>query len=355
MAGGRTTEEGAFYGIDLLEGDGEDGARLQIAFETKTAPGSGTSPAISADGTRVYAFGGAGEIFAIDATTGEVVFEQPVGGMQASPSVSPDGAVYILAGAFLKKLDGATGEVIWSRNYDELARERLPTVSSWWPFVKTGEPVARLDSVITIAPNAVWTTLLCGYELRIAGRELVQATRSWLVAVDPEQGDVLASYPIPDTSDGAISVGQSGEIYLDLLALQASIAANAPYARWLPREMRTNVPAGGLVAFAPRSRTAHVGLGLGFAGDQLARAPVHGPSERLRNVRAQLEAAQWLGLGLEVSPNQTREIGQAIEATLGAIHRCESGDRGQAGCGRLAADSRELRLLRSVLQRDTAN
>jgi hypothetical protein len=359
MAAGRTLEDGAFYGIDLVEDAGDDldgpgSARLEIAFETRTAPATGTSPAISPDGTRVYAFGGAGEIFAVDAFTGELLFERPVGGQQASPAVGVDGSIYILAASTLAKLDGGTGEVVWERGYDDFAVEQLPDVGGWRLFVTTGARVARVDSVITVSPNAVWAVLLCGYEVRAGGRDMIHAVRSWLVAVDPEMGSLLATYPIPDSSEGAISIGRGGRIYLDLLALQASIAAAAPYEGWLPREMRTQAPRGGLVAFAPRSRTALVALGLGGAGDLLARGPVHGPSERLRVVRAQLEEARWLGVGYDVSVDRAAEVGAAIEGVLDAIDRCEAGERDGAGCASLAGWSRELRLLRSVLQRDAA-
>ena len=357
MAGGRTTEEGAFYGIDLVEGaadeDGSGSTRIELAFETKTAPGTGTSPALSPDGLRVYAFGGAGEIFAIDSTTGELLFERLVGGLAASPSVSPDGSIYILAEYGIKKLDGGTGEILWERNYDGFARERMPQVNKWRLFVASGKPVARLDSVITVAPNAVWAVLLGGYELKVAGRELIHAVQSWLVAIDPANGELLASYEIPDTSEGAISVGSQGQIYLDLLSLQASIAAAVPYQRWLPQELRSERPYGGIIAFKPRSRTQHTALALGWAGDVLASGPNFGPNDRLRAVRLQLEAARGLGLGLEIEVGLAGQIREAVEGTLDAISQCEAGNRGPAGCGALALSSRELRLLRSSLQLDT--
>jgi len=346
MAAGRTIEEGAFYGIDLVEGE------LRIAFETKTAPGSGTSPAISPGGTRVYAYGGSGELIAFDASTGDMLYEQSVQGQQASPTVGPDDAVYVLAENGLAKVDGATGEIAWTRNYDEFAREKLPDESGWNLFASRGERVARVDSVATVTPNAVWTTLLCGYQIKSFGKEFIHARKAWLVAVDPGDGDILASYRIPDTSDGAISVGSAGEIYLDILALQASIAAYGPHARFLPKRIRTPAPRGGLVAFGPRSRTAQFAVGLVWAGDLLASGPIHGPSERLEIVRTQLRAAQWVGLGYEVSPKQAGEVGGAVGHALDAIERCAEGDRGEMGCASLSGHSRELRLHGRALQRD---
>ncbi len=111
LAGGRTLEEGLFYGIDLAE----DG--LRIAFETVLGPGTGTSPAISHDGERVFAFEGDGSVIALDADTGALLYQKDVGGVPASPSTGPDGAVSVRARARRGTLDGATGDVLWERRY----------------------------------------------------------------------------------------------------------------------------------------------------------------------------------------------------------------------------------------------
>jgi outer membrane protein assembly factor BamB len=247
LAGGRSLQEGLFYGIDLVDG------RLAIAFETATDPGTGTSPAISHDGSRVFAFDGDGDVLAFDAETGQVIFRSEVGGVPASPSVGPDGAVYALARERLVKLDGRTGEILWTRTYHEVARQMLPTVSRWWPFVVSGEPVTAIDSVVTITDGVIFTSLVLGWDLKVFGREFMHCRSTQLVALDPGNGDVLSRYPLPDTSEGGISVGHEGQLYLDILAIQASISAGAPYRWLLPRAMRTPPPRGGLVAFEPVS------------------------------------------------------------------------------------------------------
>ena len=245
LAGGRSLDEGSFYGIDL-----EDGA-LRIAFETTLGPGTGTSPAISHAGDRLFAFEGDGSLIALDAESGELLYQKELGGVPASPATGPDGEVYLLAAERLVKVDGASGEVLWERSYPEFAAQHLPTVSSLWPFVKSGEPVASIDSVVTITKNTIWTSLVLGWELRVFGNEVIQQRETHLVALDPANGDILASYPIPDTSEGGISVGPGGELYLDILALNASISAGAPYRWLLPSVMRTPKARGGLVAFRP--------------------------------------------------------------------------------------------------------
>jgi outer membrane protein assembly factor BamB len=246
LAGGRSLEEGSFYGIDLVDG------ALRIAFETTLGPGTGTSPALSHDGTRLFAFEGDGSLIGLDAETGAVLFQREVGGVPASPSTGPNGEVYLLARERLVKVDGATGEILWERSYPEFAAAQLPTVSRFWPFVVSGEPVAAIDSVVTITRNAIWTSLVLGWELEVFGNELIHQRSTYLVALEPGTGDILASYPIPDTSEGGISVGPGGELYLDLLAVQASLAAGAPYRWLLPPAMHTPKPSAGIVAFRPR-------------------------------------------------------------------------------------------------------
>lgn len=245
LAGGRSLEAGAFYGIDLVDGE------LQIAFEVPLGPGTGTSPAISHDGRRVFAFEGDGSLIALDANTGALLYQREVGGVPASPSTAPDGSVYLLARERLVKVDGASGDVVWERTYPAFAAEHLPELSDWWPFVVSGKPVAAIDSVVTITENVIWTSLVLGWEIDVFGNELIHQRRTFLVALDPETGDILASYPIPDTSEGGISVGPNGELYLDILAVQASIAAGAPYLWLMPEAMETPKARGGIVAFRP--------------------------------------------------------------------------------------------------------
>ena len=128
-------------------------------------------------------------------------------------------------------------------------------MSSLWPFVLTGEPVAAIDSVVTITRNVLWTSLVLGWELSVFGNEFIHQRSTHLVAIDPGTGAILASYPIPDTSEGGISIGFDGELYLDLLAVQASVAAGAPYRWLLPSAMRTPKPTGGVQSFRPATAT----------------------------------------------------------------------------------------------------
>ncbi len=347
MAAGRSLEEGLFYGIDLVEGE------LRIAFETLVGPGSGTSPAISADGERVYAFGGAGEVMGFDAETGVVIFDKDLGGTPASPSVGPDGAVYILARSKLVKLDGRSGEVIWSRNYDDFAEGKIPGVSWLWPLVTTGEPGAYVDSVVTVTPKLIWTSLLLGWEIDLFGREIVSAKRTFLVAIDPESGDVVAHQPIPDTSEGGISVGKHGELYLDILAVQSSLAAGAPYRWLLPWSFRVEPSRAGLVAFAPASQRGQAARGATWAAELLAEAqePLQAGKRKsardlLVKARSQLRASlESVALAKQRSEAEASEAAPAtrtLERAASAVGACLDALRARRACRSLAPHGRSL-------------
>ena len=242
---GKTEASGHLYGIDLVGGE------LQIAFAADIPPNSGTSPAISADGKRIYAMA-KGEVFALDAQNGEKVWSLAIDAQAASPSVGVADVVYLLAGENLVAINGATGELAWERSYVEFAAERLPELGRRFGLLRTGEPNAYIDSVVTITDGVLWTSLLLGYELNLFGRHHHTPVETHLVALDPEDGSILASYPIPDTSEGGISVGPNGELYLDILAAQASIAYYGGYRWMLPSAAKIGEPSAGLVAFRPR-------------------------------------------------------------------------------------------------------
>ena len=72
-------------------------------------------------GGTVYAGGQSGVVVAIEAATGTLRWSHTLKGYQSlsSPAVSLDGsAVYVSAGAYVDKLDGATGALVWSRYVD---------------------------------------------------------------------------------------------------------------------------------------------------------------------------------------------------------------------------------------------
>jgi len=257
IIGAGEAEEGRFYGIDV-EPD-----RLRIDFATPVPPGSGTSPAISPDGARLYAMAN-GEMFAIDTESGKPLWTLAVNGQDASPSVARDDTVYALGGERLVAVDGKLGRLKWSADYSDFAASRLPEVWTRFGLLTTGKPVAFVDSVVTVTPNQLWTSLLIGYEVNLFGRRFTHAVETYLVALRPEDGAVQRFYPIPDTSEGAITLTRDGDLILDILAAQASIAYYAGYQWLLPAVARVEKPRAGLVGFRPDTGIVDSGAGVIF-------------------------------------------------------------------------------------------
>ena len=90
--------------------------------------GSGSSPVLSADGTRLYTNDNVDSIHAIDADTGETIWSFPIGyASGGSPSVSPEGIITPTGGGPLMAIAdrGETAELLW-RN-DEIQNNSIPT------------------------------------------------------------------------------------------------------------------------------------------------------------------------------------------------------------------------------------
>jgi hypothetical protein len=258
IGAGKDESEGHFYGIDVVDD------RLEIAFVTKVPAGSGTSPAISPGGERLYAMA-KGHLFAIDTESGEKLWSKDVNGQDASPTVGPDDTVYVLGGQRFVAVVGATGEIRWQRDYNDFVAQHLPELWTRFGLLEQGEPVGFIDSVASITPDLMWTTVLGGYSMNLFGRKFHHAAKTWLLAVKPQDGSLIASYPLPDTSEGGITVGPMGELYMDMLAAQASIARHAGYQWILPSEVQMTEPVGGLIAFEQTDLQEHCLAGLTWA------------------------------------------------------------------------------------------
>ena len=125
LAPGTGDLTGLLYGLDIVDG------AIEIAFAASMGGGSGTSPTISPDGTKVYAADNLGVLRAFDADTGDVVWSQSGIPLAGSPGLGADGTVYggnAAPGATstLVALDPADGSIKWARDYDAFAASLLP-------------------------------------------------------------------------------------------------------------------------------------------------------------------------------------------------------------------------------------
>ena len=318
-ATGDSASQGRLYGIDT------QGGALRIAFAAKVPAGSGTSPALSPDGRIVYAVGGGGTLYALDSENGAMLWQRALGGQDASPSVGPDNVVYVNGGDQLIAVDGMTGETLWRNNYREWARARHDKIWSRLGLVGShGRADAYVDGVVTVSNGLLWTTLLAGYEINMLTREFVHPAQTYLVALDPSDGTVLEEWRLPDSSEGVVSVSPTGDLYLNLLSVQSSIAHAGGYQWFLPKELRQSRPRGGIYALSPVSLSAQLTVALQWL-DTLAN---NRNTLFLDGIQSQLWSAQrTLALALErkeLEPAVGRHVGNLLQQAETALGACRS-------------------------------
>ncbi len=192
------TRTGAFYFTFWAPGASAAGLRAMRITE-KPAPaitplwtndalpgGSGSSPDISADGSRIYVTDNAGALHALDAATGEEIWSFTIGYASAgSPSTSPDGLLMPAGGANAHLLavrdSGDHATLAWQR--DDLVNRGIPTQT------------AGHRSYATVA---------------------AQGFANDLVVIDTTSGAVLDREPIPGASILTVgtTVGLDGTVYV---------------------------------------------------------------------------------------------------------------------------------------------
>ena len=131
-----TPGRGALYGLDLRRGveEGMPRVTIAIAFAAEMGPGSGSSPALSPAGHRVYVSDETGRFYAVDAQDGAIVWEVETKATSAAAAVGADGTVYALQayGPALVAIT-ETGGVRWESDLAALAeksRERFEGVAA---------------------------------------------------------------------------------------------------------------------------------------------------------------------------------------------------------------------------------
>ncbi len=208
---------GRLYGLDIINGE------IEIALAGSMGGGSGTSPAISPDGTQVYAADNKGRMSAFDTERGETIWLTEVGVGAFSPSVDAAGTVYTgTTGGdpAIFALNPEDGSVKWARSYNDLAEALLPELPPVPILFPTGLPVARLNSSVALSAERVWAVLLLGYEFCpactdpvFAGNAVTKPDSYLLVALDPDDGSLLSFTPLRDSCEDTIVIADDGSIY----------------------------------------------------------------------------------------------------------------------------------------------
>ena len=240
---GETAETGALHAIDTGSGG------PVLAFTTPMGGGSGTSPALSPGSDLVYVADGEGHMLAVDAESGAVVWRADGVQGAASPSINPDGTVYSFSGSRIVALDGRTGEVAWSRSYDDLAEDQLAELAGG------GAPLrGNIDGILTLTDGPEHTLLWACINLGVEYGTTTIPRRIVLAALDARDGRTLSTTEIRDSSSALIVPAPGGRIYISLAGVTTSSLYFGVGDR-LPESLRRpGPPKAGLVALDPVSR-----------------------------------------------------------------------------------------------------
>jgi hypothetical protein len=133
-------------------------------------------------------------------------------------------------------------------------------------------------------------------------------------------------------------MSRTGDLYMDLLAAQASIAFYSGYQWLLPGDLVVSEPRAGLVGFRPASQRRQVAAGIDWVLRLLANgAEERGEGGRLRRAFSQLgvsldslRLARSLG---EVSESEARSVGDLLAEVAAAIRGCLEADPEAADSG----------------------
>jgi outer membrane protein assembly factor BamB len=245
---------GALYGFDFTPGvDGALGT-IAVAINFEMGPGSGSSPALSPDGSVVYVSDGEGILYAVDAMTGEKNWEVPTGGQAASPSVAPDGKIHLLGGKAGSAIS-PDGRVAWVANLDDFAATLVPPLD---PDSTLEGPSTFNNAIPTVTDTGIVTSVTVGYLTRLGERVVPIPVAQVVVMLDAETGELIEDYvpfEIDDSIDGFVIPSFEGTVYVNNGALSSSvISTTAPLLRWdeqLPEGVSIMEPLGGLQAFSP--------------------------------------------------------------------------------------------------------
>ncbi len=250
-AAGKSPDTGVLYGIDITDD------ALRIAFQAPMGGGSGTSPAISHDGSAVYAVDERGRMVAIDAHTGKRLWQSdPGGGGAASPSIGADETIYT---PFQDRIAAyrRDGTLRWERSYDDLCQARLPDAGGAWGVVLS-RPAAFIDSILTVGLRRGWMNVVCGYHLpsflsRSERTRVPIPQESLFVAFDLGTGTVVGEpLELPETSEGFVTPLPNGNVIVTTSGAITSIF----YHRlnpMLPERLKVSgPPKAGLVLLEPR-------------------------------------------------------------------------------------------------------
>jgi outer membrane protein assembly factor BamB len=242
---------GALYGFDFTPGAPGQLGTIDVALTFVMGPGSGSSPGITPDGSTVYVSDGEGMLYSVNSATGEENWATQTGGQPASPSVGPNGQIYLLGGNAGSSYN-PDGTEAWVANLDALAETLVPPLD---PGSTLTGPTTFNNAIPTITDSGILTTVTVGYEFDL-GRQAPVPIMQIVVLLDTETGELIEGYDFlesDDTVDGFAIPSLEGNIYLNQGSLASSIVStvSSVFENELPDGVTVMTPIGGLQAYAP--------------------------------------------------------------------------------------------------------
>jgi len=247
VAANQDATAGVFYGIDLVPEYGErdegtgarpvTGARLELACSAAIGLSSASSPALSADGLRVYLGDETGLLRALRAADCSAAWELELEAASfASPTVGPDGTLYMLVSGRMMAFrdDGDKAQIRWQVDIAPYAQS-------------LGYATGRFNSVIAHSANSLYAAASF---FQLVGSAAIPVAHA-LVTVSPDNGSLLSAANLGEESATAVSLGPDGMIYVASKPIAKAVFLGVPQLRaYVPPAMS------GIFAFEPASYRA---------------------------------------------------------------------------------------------------
>lgn len=229
-AAGATAATGMLYGIDYLPAANGQPGSFALACQQPMGPSSETSPAISEDGSHVYASDASGRLYAFEtggacAPAWEVQTVTVAGRAAASPTVGPNGTVVLLVAgkAYAVRDDGTSATPLWTAD---------PTAATGG-LLRPGDATARIESTMPSASNYLYAAVTFLSAVPGTNPVATYPTDAVLATVDVDTGAFVATAPLGDQSASSLSMGRDGSIYVPSKPLTRGVAlinpVTAPY------------------------------------------------------------------------------------------------------------------------------